>query len=125
MRLVIDTNIIVSALLSPDGSAFKVISDVLDGKYTVFITEAIYKEYNDVLHRSKFGFDEDIIVYILSWFRANAIWIEPQESLEYMPDDNDRIFYNTAKCCKAKLLTGNIRHYPVDELVTQLWELQS
>lgn len=124
MRLVIDTNIIVSALLSPDGAAFKVISDVLDGKYTVFMTRAIYKEYDDVLHRSKFGFNEDIIAYILGWFRANAVWIEPQESSEYMPDDNDRIFYNTAKCCKAKLLTGNVRHYPVDELVTQLWELQ-
>ncbi len=32
MRIVVDTNIIVSALLSIDGTAFKVLSDVLDGK---------------------------------------------------------------------------------------------
>ena len=37
MRLVIDTNIIVSALLSPDGTAFHVLSDVLDGKYILMI----------------------------------------------------------------------------------------
>lgn len=36
----------------------------------------------------------------------------------------DRIFYDIAKCCKARLVTGNNKHYPVDELVTSLWELE-
>lgn len=125
MRLVIDTNIIVSALLSPDGSAFQILSDALDGKYEVLISTEIYEEYDEVLHRSKFNFDEDIIDYLLSWFRRNAIWIEVTRSDIVMPDEKDRIFFDVAKCCKARLLTGNNKHYPVDELVTSLWELES
>lgn len=124
MRLVIDTNIIVSALLSPDGAAFRILSDALDGKYEVLISAEIYEEYKDVLHREKFNFDEDIIAYLLEWFRNNAIWIEVTKSDIPVPDEKDRIFFDVAKCCKARLLTGNIKHYPVDELVTALWELE-
>lgn len=73
MRMVIDTNIIVSALLSPNGAAYQVISDVLDGRYEVFVSEEIFQEYTDVLHREKFGFDEGFIDYLLDWFRNNAV----------------------------------------------------
>lgn len=124
MRLVIDTNIIVSALLSPEGTAFQILSDVLDGKYEVLISKEIYEEYDEVLRRPKFNFDKDIIDYLLSWFRRNAIWIEVTKSDIAMPDEKDRIFFDVAKCCKARLLTGNNKHYPVDELVTALWEIE-
>lgn len=124
MNLIIDTNIIVSALLSQDGRAFQLLSDVLDGKYTVFISEEVYEEYDEVLHREKFGFDEEIISYILGWFRSNAVWVEVTQSSGFVLDEKDRIFYDIAKCCKARLVTGNNKHYPVDELVTSLWELK-
>ena len=114
MRLVVDTNIIVSALLSPDGTAFRILSDVLDGKYEVLISEEIFKEYDDVLHREKFGFGEEIIEFLLDWFRQNAVWIETERSDIPMRDEKDRVFFDVAKCCKARLLTGNSRHYPVD-----------
>ena len=123
MQLVIDTNIIVSALLSADSNAFKVLSDALDGKYTVLISEEIFQEYQDVLHREKFGFDEEIISFLLEWFKENAIWIEVSKSNIPMKDEKDRVFYDLANSCKARLVTGNIKHYPVDELVTALWEL--
>lgn len=123
MQLVIDTNIIVSALLSADSNAFKVLSDALDGKYTVLISEEVFQEYQDVLHREKFGFDEEIISFLLEWFKENAIWIEVSKSNIPMKDEKDRVFYDLAKSCKARLVTGNIKHYPVDELVTALWEL--
>lgn len=123
MRLVVDTNIIVSALLSSESKAFQLLSDVLDGKYIVLISEEIFKEYEDVLSRDKFGFDSDIINFLLSWFRENAVWIEVSESDTPMKDKKDRVFYDLAKSCKARLVTGNIKHYPVDELVTALWEL--
>lgn len=123
MRLVVDTNIIVSALLSSESKAFQLLSDVLDGKYIVLISEEIFKEYEDVLSRDKFGFDSDIINFLLSWFRENAVWVEVLESDAPMKDEKDRVFYDLAKSCKARLVTGNIKHYPVDELVTALWEL--
>ena len=123
--VVVDTNIIVSALLSPEGTAFEFMSRVLDGEYTVLVSEEIFLEYEDVLRRDKFGLSEDIINYILNWFIENAIWVEPQQSHEPMPDEKDRIFYDMAKSCKARLITGNFKHYPVDECVTALWELKS
>lgn len=124
MRLVIDTNIIVSALLSADGTAFRILSNVLDGMYTVIVSQEILEEYEDVLRRDKFGFDEDIVSFLLDWFRKNAVWIEVVKSDVPMIDEKDRVFFDVAKCCKAKLLTGNAKHYPVDEIVTSLWELK-
>ena len=76
MRLVIDTNILVSALISPDGTAFQLLSDILDNRHEVIINKEIFQEYD------------------------------------------------AAKCTKSRLVTGNNRHYPVDELVTSLWELK-
>ena len=125
MRLIIDTNIIVSALLSPDGKAFHLLSDVMDGKYTVLISEEVYAEYDEVLHREKFGFDEDIIAFILGWFKSNAVWVEVTKSDIPVPDEGDRVFYDIAKCCHARLVTGNHKHYPIDELVTSLWEIKT
>jgi putative PIN family toxin of toxin-antitoxin system len=124
MKLVIDTNIIVSALLSPNGSAFRVLSDVLDGKYVVFVSEEIFREYEEVLYRDKFGFEEEIVAYILEWFKSNAIWVEVTKSAFAIPDEKDRIFFDVAKSCHARLITGNNKHYPVDELVTSLWEIK-
>lgn len=124
MRLVIDTNILVSALLSPDGTAFHLLSDVLDNKHEVIINEEIFGEYDDVLHRERFGFNEEVISFILDWFKHNAIWIEVTKSQVPMPDEKDRVFYDAAKCTKSRLVTGNNHHYPVDELVTSLWEFE-
>lgn len=123
MRLVIDTNIIVSALLSSESRAFQLLSDILDGKYTILISDEIYQEYQDVLYRDKFCFDNEIICFLLNWFKENAVWIQVLETNTPMLDEDDRAFYDLAKSCKAKLVTGNIKHYPVDELVTALWEL--
>lgn len=122
--IVVDTNIIVSALLSPEGTAFEFMTRVLDGEYTVLVSEEIFREYEDVLRRDRFGLGEDIINYILNWFIDHALWVEPQQSCAPMPDEKDRIFYDVAKSCRARLITGNFKHYPVDECVTALWELK-
>lgn len=76
-----------------------------------------------MLHREKFCFDEDIITFLLTWFKQNAVWIEVIKSDIPMKDEKDRIFYDVARTCKARLVTGNLKHYPVDELVTALWEI--
>lgn len=106
MLVVIDTNIIVSALLSPAGSAFQFFSEVLDGKHNVLISEDIYKEYKDVLHREKFGFDEEIVSFILNWFVKNAIWIEPSQSTEPVPDEGDKHFLTWQRRARQNWLQG-------------------
>lgn len=123
--IVVDTNIIVSALLSPEGTAFEFMTRVLDGEYTVLVSEEIFREYEEVLRRDKFGLSEEIVSYILNWFINNTLWVEPRQSCVSMLDEKDRIFYDLAKSCKARLITGNFKHYPTDECVTALWELKS
>lgn len=83
----------------------------------------IFQEYGEVLAWEKFGFDHDIVDFLLNWFMENAVWIQVLESNIPMRDEKDRVFYDLAKSCKARLVTGNIKYYPVDELVTALWEL--
>ena len=125
-RVVIDTNVIVSALLSQNGGAARFMGDVFDGKYEVVITQSILAEYDDVLHRSKFAMDEDIIQFVLGWFIENAMYVEVDEDdypKEEMPDPDDAVFYVTARCTGSLLVTKNIKHYPVTEWRTMIWEL--
>ena len=125
-RVVIDTNVIVSALLSPNGSSAKFIGDVFDEKYEVVITGSIYSEYDEVLHRSRFNIDEDIIRFILSWMSEHALYVEVDESdypKDEMPDHDDAPFYVAARCTGSLLVTKNIKHYPVTEWRTMIWEL--
>ena len=125
-RIVIDTNVIISALLSDNGSAAQFIGDVFDGKYEVVVTESILEEYDEVMHRDRFQIDEDIIAFVMDWFRQNALFVEVDESdypNDEMPDPDDAVFYVTARCTGALLVTKNIKHYPVVEWRTMIWEL--
>ena len=125
-RLVIDTNVLVSALLSPKGTAAKLMEDVFDNAYETVVTNSIIEEYIDVLNRPKFRIDKDIIEFVVQWFKDNSLWVEVDEDdypKEEMPDPDDAVFYVTARCTGSLLVTKNIKHYPVTEWRTMIWEL--
>lgn len=128
MLIVLDTNIIVSALKTPDGKAYMLLEQVLEEKYKVCISSDIMAEYTNVLNRDKLALDKYLVDYLLSWLVINGLWIEPLPSNNDtvpMKDESDRKFFDLAKCLQAKLVTGNFKHYPVHELVTSLDELIS
>ena len=126
MRIVIDTNILVAAFLNPEGYSAAFLEKVFGNHYEVVITESILREYEDVLSRPQFGFHQDDVSILLAWFRQNAYLVEVDES-DYpyaeMPDPKDAPFYVAARATKSRLVTGNIKHYPVEEMRTMLWEL--
>ena len=126
MRLVIDTNIIVSAFLTPNGNAAILMDKVFGEAYEVIVTKNILVEYEEVLQRKKFGFSEEIISFVLTWFREHAVLVDVNEndySKEDVPDPKDAVFYVAARATGSRLVTGNIKHYPVEEMRTMLWEL--
>lgn len=86
----------------------------------------IIAEYDEVLRREQFGFDEEDIDFIIEWFWKNSLIVEVNE-VDYRPDevidDKDIPFYITAKATKSRLVTGNIKHYPIEEMRTMIWEL--
>ena len=70
--------------------------------------------------------DEDIVQFVLSWFARSSIYVEIDENdypKDEMPDASDAVFYVAARCTGALLVTKNIKHYPVTEWRTMIWEL--
>lgn len=126
MRVVIDTNIIVAAALNPSGGCYSFMNRVMAGDYEVIVTKEIFDEYDEVLHREKFKLDEDEIDFFIGWFKRNALLVEINK-IDYtgaeVPDKKDIPFYIAAKATRSKLVTGNIKHYPVEEMRTMLWEV--
>ena len=126
MQIVIDTNIVISGILT-NGAAALFMDKVFGDYYDVVVTENILKEYDWKLHSPKFGFQEDDINFVLSWFRENAMMVEvdDEEPMPFMDhrDATDKVFYWAAKRTGSLLVTGNIKHYPVEEMRTMLWEL--
>ncbi len=128
MLLVVDTNILVSALKSSSNKAKSVLllEDILAGNHRMCISSPIMEEYEDVLHRKHLCIAKQDADWLLSWIRLNSIWIEPKptssDEIE-MKDEDDRIFFDLARCLNIKLVTRNYRDYPVHELITLIEEL--
>jgi len=136
MLLVVDTNIIVNALKAPEkydengerilSKSERLIRDVLSGKHTMVVSKAIMDEYEDVLSRERLQLDPVLVAKFLAIVKINAVWIEPLPTLQSeveMKDEDDRVFFDAAKCLNVKLVTRNLHHYPVHELRTSIDEL--
>lgn len=114
---VIDTNVLVSALISShdDAATVQVITKVLTGEVIPLYSTEILNEYYNVLHRPKFGFDESLIKTLLDSFEKFGVLIYPSPSGEILSDMKDLPFYEVVLDCNedsAYLVTGNIKHFP-------------
>ena len=114
-KVVIDTNVLVSALLSPGGNPAKILALVLNERITVCFDSRVMMEYENVLSRPKFPFDARDIGTLLNTLVqiGTAVLAEPLESL--FADSSDRKFYEVAKSAGVCLITGNDRHYPDED----------
>lgn len=119
---VIDTNVIVAALLTKnkDSATLRVINAVLDGTIIPLYHQDILAEYNEVLHRPKFSLQEDTIAFILKAITQYGVEVFPQPSGEILVDMDDLIFYEVAlekREDEAYLVTGNQQHYPIKDFI--------
>ena len=121
MIAVIDTNILVSALWKPNSNASLLISHVVNGTIQPCYDYRIMEEYRDVLLRPKFKFSRLQVDLLLDTFIMDGISViaAPLPDI-IMNDEDDRPFFEMAKTCNAPLVTGNIRDYPKDPLITTL-----
>ncbi len=113
MIVVLDTNVIVSGLLAPYGPCAAILRLVLSGEVSVCLDTRILCEYEQVLHRPKFGFDSENIsalIEYLEWFGTSVVALPLPVSL---PDPDDAPFLEVARTAGADcLVTGNTRHFP-------------
>ncbi|MFA5928899.1 MAG: putative toxin-antitoxin system toxin component, PIN family [Candidatus Margulisiibacteriota bacterium] len=113
MKIVINTNVLVSAILSPYGVSAKVLSLVLNKKIKLVLDARISAEYEDVLQRSKFGLEKKKVKIILDHIHDLAEKVMPSPVNTAMPDPDDKMFYEAALSGKTDhLITGNKKHFP-------------
>jgi uncharacterized protein len=118
--IVVDTNILVSAFINPLGAPAKFIWTLYTGENKICYNIDILNEYQQVLFRPKFKFDKDKMTVLLSSITKDGLMAIPAPmDIEFI-DDSDRKFYEVAKHCNVKLLTGNLKHYPKDPDVISL-----
>ncbi len=128
IRVVLDTNIIVSALLQPLGPPAQILMLALGGSIQLCVSGSVYAEYEEVINRPRFQRSEDIIAAALHAIREKGVWVRPTERVTACADPDDDIFLECAVAAKAEyLVTGNIKHFPVSwagsRIVTPRWLL--
>lgn len=117
---VIDTNVLVSALLSRhrDAATVQVFSAISKSGFCPLYNNDILEEYKDVLSRPKFSFPPQAIVSILNAIQEIGILSDRIISQEYFPDSKDVVFYEVALSKEgAYLVTGNTKHFPKKPIV--------
>lgn len=127
---VLDTNVLVSALLSgnEDAATVQVVKKVLAGEITPVFSREIIKEYREVLSRKKFGFSGALVTYFLSAIEQFGIAVEPSETGFILPDQKDIPFFAVVlekrkTDDQTYLVTGNIRHFPAEPFIVTPREL--
>lgn len=122
MLVVIDTNVLVSALWSRLGGPARIIALALNGLITPCHDHRIMIEYREVLRRPKFGFTDWEVTDLLAQIESLGWSVVPKPLDIPFTDEDDRKFYEVARQCRAKLITGNIKHFPDDDIVISVPE---
>jgi uncharacterized protein len=114
IRVVLDTNVVVSALLHPQGFPARAFLIALAGvSAQLCVSGEIYAEYEEVIRRPKFERSEAIIESALAAIRKNGLWVRSSEKVTACTDPDDDIFLVCAQAAHAQyVVTGNLRHFP-------------
>jgi putative PIN family toxin of toxin-antitoxin system len=118
MRVVLDTNVLVSGIKTEQGASAAVLNHALSGAVQWCVTDLILSEYREVLSRPKFKFSKlelDRVFKALKLLQEIGIVIavQPDFTLEVSPHEPDNRFLECADAAAADyLITGNKRHFP-------------
>src|SRR5208283_4177486 len=113
MNIVIDTNVIVAGLLSPFGACGEVVRMISSGELMLCFDARILSEYNEVLLRPKFKFEEAKIAALLDYIVHSGRTIASSPLTNSLPDADDEPFLEIAIAGNAAcLVTGNQNHFP-------------
>lgn len=110
--LVLDTNVLVSALLNPFGVPGRIWDLVLAREIRLAYDDRILVEYERDLKRAKFGFDGNRVDALLAVFLFQESVTARPWPFRPLPDPDDALFLEVAHAAAATLITGNARHFP-------------
>lgn len=113
MKIVLDTNVLVSGILSPNGPPAADLRALLTERVILCFDERIVSEYRHVLTRTKFSFDRELVEELIGFLEAaGSPTLAPPLAVR-LPDPWDQMFIEVAVSSHADfLVTGNLRHFP-------------
>ena len=115
MRIVVDTNVLVSGLLSPYGPPGAIVGLTAAGRLILCYDARTLAEYTEVLHRPSFPFSSEEVATLTAQIEAGGVLAAPVPLARRLPDANDEPFLEVALAARARfLVTGNGDHYPPD-----------
>jgi uncharacterized protein len=113
LRLVLDTNIVVSAALKPDGLQRTVLLLALNRPTRLYVSDAIFAEYRAVLARPELRIRRGLRLQLLQFVRNSSHLVTVRRQLQVTKDPDDNKFLECADAARADyLVTGNQRHFP-------------
>jgi putative PIN family toxin of toxin-antitoxin system len=117
MRIVLDTNVLVSGLLSPLGPPGRILDLIISGALTLLHDDRLLAEYRTVLRRPRFGFAPADVEALLAFLRAEGEPVPSPPLDVVLPDLDDLPFLEVAVAgCAEALVTGNQVHFPPDQV---------
>jgi uncharacterized protein len=121
MRVVLDTNILISACWKPGGLEQQLLDLALAGCFEWAATQAVFDEYVEVLSRPKFDKLRDRIDALLHRLPGAIQIVSPGSTIQLASDPDDNLLLEAAASAKADfLVTGNLKDYPLDWPVARI-----
>lgn len=113
LRLVIDTNVIVSAALKPVSLQRTTLLIAISKPARLYVSQPILAEYAEVLSRPELRIRKGLRVQLLQLIKSHSHLVKPARRIEAASDPDDNMFLECADAARADyLITGNQRHFP-------------
>jgi len=113
LRLVVDTNVLVSAALKPESLQRTVLLIAMTKPARLYVSQPILDEYADVLARPELRIRKGVRLQLLQLIRNRTFLVAPRRRLSVTGDPDDNIFIECADASRADyLITGNRKHFP-------------
>lgn len=115
MRIVLDTNVVISAGLTPGGNEARVVALAVRGIYQLCVSDELEAEYREVSQRARFGKHRQHMASVVDDVLACALRVEVGRKPELCRDPDDNIVLGCALSAAADhLITGNLADFPTD-----------
>jgi putative PIN family toxin of toxin-antitoxin system len=113
LRLVIDTNVLISTAIKPAGLQRTVLLLAITKPARLYVSRSILEEYSEVLARPELKIRRGLRLQLLQLIKNHSYTVAPTRQLEVTGDPDDNIFLERADAAKADyLVTGNQKHFP-------------
>ena len=113
LRLVLDTNVVISAAIKPVGLQRTVLTVALTKPARVYVSEPILEEYREVLSRPELRIGKGLRQQLLQLIKNRSYSVIPARRIEITSDPDDNMFLECADSARADyLVIGNQKHFP-------------